>query len=171
MQESSQWQASNCRGLEGEITFGSFAHVVLEVVLTAKPELRRTTWFDIVRSFATFGSVGNRKATKILLFWVTKRSPVALPYLLPSALSLSISLSLSLSLFFFLSLSFSLSLFLSLSLSLSRRLSRLSSQALEGSEGLQPQASQQASKHTGSQVSLQGSPPRWLALPMAWIWG
>ena len=96
MQESSQWQASNCRGLEGEITFGSFAHVVLEIVLAAKPELRRTTWFDIVRFFATFGSVGNRTAAKLSSLWVTKSSPIAFPYLLPSAFSLSLSLSLSL---------------------------------------------------------------------------
>ena len=88
---------------------------------------------------------------------MTKRSPVALPYLLPSAFSLSVFLSLSLS--------------LSLYLSLSRRLSRLSSQGLEGSEDLQPQASHQASQHTGSQASLQANPTRWLALSMVWIWG
>jgi len=151
MWESSQWQASNGRGLEGEIAFGSFAHVVLEIVLRAKPELRRTTWFDIVCLFATFGSVGNIKAANIRFFWVTKRSCPPLP-----------------SAFGILSLSF---FSLSLSLSLSSRLSRLSSQGLEGSEGLQPPSSQQASQHTGSLASLQTSPTRWLAISMAWIWG
>jgi len=100
-----------------------------------------------VCSFATFGSVGNRKAANIRFFWVTNRSPVAFP-----------------------PIPFAFGIF-SLSLSLSRRLSRFSSQGLEGSEGLQPPASQQASQHSGSQASLQASPTKWLALSMAWIWG
>jgi len=98
MQESSQWQASNYRGFEGEITFGSFAHVVLEIELIAKPELRRTTWFDICLFVCNIWSVGNRKAANIRFSWVTKRSPVAfapLPFAF-GILSLSLSPSLSL---------------------------------------------------------------------------
>jgi len=100
MQESSQWQASiRSRGLEGEITFGSVAHVVLEILLTAKPELRRTTWIDIVRVCCNTWVQRQQKSCQnpILLGDQKKPSCPPLPFAF-GIISLFLSLFLSLSL-------------------------------------------------------------------------